>query len=84
MIFILYVQDTEVIVWDIVNEAGLFRLRGHKGVVTQAQFLSTRNILITRSVKYSPHLLESVTATFVLTTVCLKQNYFALYCIANI
>jgi U3 small nucleolar RNA-associated protein 12 len=41
-------QDTEVIVWDIVNEAGMFRLRGHKGVVTQAKFLQTKDVLITR------------------------------------
>ena len=41
-------QDTDVIVWDIVSEAGLFRLRGHKGEVTQCRFLTCRNVLITR------------------------------------
>lgn len=27
-------QDTDVIVWDVVAEAGLFRLRAHTGQVT--------------------------------------------------
>lgn len=26
-------QDTDVIVWDVVTQAGLFRLRGHHGQV---------------------------------------------------
>lgn len=26
-------QDTDVIVWDVVAQAGLFRLRGHHGQV---------------------------------------------------
>ena len=41
-------QDTDVVVWDIINESGLYRLRGHKGMISQAQFLATKNILITR------------------------------------
>lgn len=41
-------QDTDVIVWDIVNESGLYRLRGHKDVVTQALFLRDRNLLVSR------------------------------------
>ena len=45
---VLSFQDTDVIVWDIVSEAGLFRLRGHKGEVTQCRFLSCRNVLVTR------------------------------------
>ena len=26
-------QDTDIVVWDIVSQAGLFRLRGHHGQV---------------------------------------------------
>lgn len=29
-------QDTDVIVWDVVAQAGLFRLRGHHGQVRTA------------------------------------------------
>jgi WD40 repeat protein len=28
-------QDTDIVVWDIVSQAGLFRLRGHHGQVRQ-------------------------------------------------
>lgn len=41
-------QDTDVIVWDVINESGLYRLRGHKDAVTRALFLKGRNLLITR------------------------------------
>ena len=40
-------QDTGVVLWDVVNEAGLYRLRGHSKEVMQARFLSERNLLIT-------------------------------------
>lgn len=40
-------QDTDVIVWDIINECGLYRLRGHKDVITQALFLKDKNLLVT-------------------------------------
>lgn len=45
---LLLPQDTDVIVWDVINESGLYRLRGHKDAVTQALFLKERNLLITR------------------------------------
>ena len=32
-------QDTDIIVWDLVAEVGLYKLRGHKGQVTGIQFL---------------------------------------------
>jgi len=41
-------QDTDVVVWDVVAEAGMYRLRGHKGQVTQARFMQRCNVLITR------------------------------------
>lgn len=41
-------QDTDVIVWDIINECGLYRLRGHKDVITQALFVKDKNLLVTR------------------------------------
>ncbi|GAB6030553.1 Dip2/Utp12 protein [Chamberlinius hualienensis] len=41
-------MDTEVVLWDIVNESGVFRLKGHKGVVTQCHFLNS-NTAVTSS-----------------------------------
>ncbi|KAI5123399.1 hypothetical protein M0805_006107 [Coniferiporia weirii] len=32
-------QDTDLILWDVVGEAGLFRLRGHRDQITGARFL---------------------------------------------
>jgi WD40 repeat protein len=29
-------QDTDIVVWDVVSQAGLFRLRGHHGQVCQS------------------------------------------------
>jgi WD40 repeat protein len=43
-------QDTDVIVWDIVNESGLYRLKGHKGQITQAMFLKEKNVIVSRCV----------------------------------
>jgi U3 small nucleolar RNA-associated protein 12 len=40
--------DTDLIVWDVVNETGLFRLRGHKGAVTDCVFIGD-NILLSSS-----------------------------------
>uniref|UniRef100_A0A8C9TQ69 WD repeat domain 3 n=1 Tax=Scleropages formosus TaxID=113540 RepID=A0A8C9TQ69_SCLFO len=40
-------QDTDVIVWDLINECGLYRLKGHKDAVTQALFLKDKNLLVT-------------------------------------
>ena len=54
-----------MIVWDIINESGLFRLKGHKGVVTQTRFLTSKNILISRYI-----LLIFATENI------LKNNYF--------
>ena len=48
MVDLVFIQDTDVIIWDIINEAGLFRLKGHKGPVTQALFMKEKNIMITR------------------------------------
>ena len=44
----IIIQDTDVVVWDLVNESGLYRLKGHKGPITQCHFLKERNMLITR------------------------------------
>lgn len=32
-------QDTDIVVWDLVSEVGLFKLRGHKNQITGLQFL---------------------------------------------
>uniref|UniRef100_A0A671UEI5 WD repeat domain 3 n=1 Tax=Sparus aurata TaxID=8175 RepID=A0A671UEI5_SPAAU len=42
-------KDTDVIVWDIINECGLYRLRGHKDVISEALFLKDKNLLVTSS-----------------------------------
>uniref|UniRef100_A0A5F8H4M2 WD repeat domain 3 n=1 Tax=Monodelphis domestica TaxID=13616 RepID=A0A5F8H4M2_MONDO len=40
-------KDTDVIVWDVINESGLYRLKGHKDAITQVLFLREKNLLIT-------------------------------------
>lgn len=43
-------KDTEIVVWDVVSECGLFRLKGHKHVITQVKFLpSNPSILVSSS-----------------------------------
>ncbi|KAF8592773.1 WD40 repeat-like protein [Ramaria rubella] len=37
-------QDTTVILWDIIGEVGLFRLRGHRDQVTSIRFLNVESI----------------------------------------
>ena len=32
-------KDTDIIIWDLVAEIGLFKLRGHKGQITNLEFL---------------------------------------------
>ena len=32
-------RDTDIVIWDVVGEAGLFRLRGHRDQVTALAFL---------------------------------------------
>jgi U3 small nucleolar RNA-associated protein 12 len=34
-------KDTDIILWDVAAEAGLFRLRGHSGQVTDLAFIGT-------------------------------------------
>lgn len=38
-----------VIVWDVINESGLYKLKGHKGPITNGMFMKSRNVLITSS-----------------------------------
>jgi U3 small nucleolar RNA-associated protein 12 len=33
-------KDTDIIVWDLISEVGLFKLRGHKDQITSLHFLS--------------------------------------------
>ncbi|KAL4429403.1 hypothetical protein ABPG77_005177 [Micractinium sp. CCAP 211/92] len=35
-------KDTDVVVWDVAGEAGLYRLRGHRGQVTDLAFVEGR------------------------------------------
>jgi U3 small nucleolar RNA-associated protein 12 len=39
-------KDTELVVWDLVGECGLFRLKGHKSPINKAIFMNSKNILI--------------------------------------
>lgn len=41
-------KDTEIVVWDLVGECGLFRLKGHKAPITNVLFVPNRNILVSR------------------------------------
>jgi U3 small nucleolar RNA-associated protein 12 len=42
-------QDTDVIVWDVVAEAGVVRLHGHTGPVTDLAHLASENLLFSAS-----------------------------------
>ena len=35
--------------WDVINECGLFKLKGHKGPITSLNFDSDRNVLVSSS-----------------------------------
>jgi U3 small nucleolar RNA-associated protein 12 len=39
-------KDTELVVWDLIGECGLFRLKGHKAPINKAIFMSKLNVLI--------------------------------------
>jgi len=38
-------DDGEIVIWDVVSERGMVRLRGHKGKITRLHFLKHRNIV---------------------------------------
>lgn len=43
-------KDAVIILWDVVGEAGMFRLKGHKGAVTRCRFMRRRpNVLVSSS-----------------------------------
>lgn len=42
-------QDTDIVVWDVSAESGLFKLRGHRGQVTGLVFLTGSSYLVTVS-----------------------------------
>ncbi|OAF70158.1 hypothetical protein A3Q56_02096 [Intoshia linei] len=42
-------QDTFIILWDIVGECGIIKLKGHKGAITQLRFSKNGNILFSSS-----------------------------------
>ncbi|CAF0863198.1 unnamed protein product [Adineta steineri] len=42
-------KDTDIIAWDLITEAGLYRLRGHKAPVTKVIIMSTQSVLISSS-----------------------------------
>ena len=39
-------KDTDLVLWDLVSESGLFRLKGHKSPIKKAIFINKYNILI--------------------------------------
>lgn len=46
---IFYLQDTEVILWDVVSETGIARFSGHKGVITSVLFINGKNCIVSSS-----------------------------------
>jgi U3 small nucleolar RNA-associated protein 12 len=43
-------KDTCIIIWDVVNECGLYRLKAHKSPITRVSFMKSRpNILVSSS-----------------------------------
>jgi WD40 repeat protein len=47
--YLCALQDTEMIVWDIIAECGQHRLSGHKGAITQVCFMQDVPVLISSS-----------------------------------
>lgn len=41
--------DTEIVVWDVWEQEGFCRLKGHNGAITQCHFLNQKNVLISCS-----------------------------------
>lgn len=39
-------KDTDIVLWDLVDECGLFRLKGHKSPISNAIFMTKHNIII--------------------------------------
>ena len=42
-------KDTEIVLWDVVGQAGLFRLKGHTGQVTDLAFVDRHHALVSSS-----------------------------------
>ncbi|KAG2348789.1 WD40 repeat-like protein [Suillus weaverae] len=57
-------QDTDIIVWDVVAEAGLYRLRGHRNQITTVRFLSEPELPSTSTGSCSHMLLTTSKDTF--------------------
>ncbi|KAG6813504.1 hypothetical protein H0H92_010529 [Tricholoma furcatifolium] len=57
-------QDTDLIMWDVVAEAGLFRLRGHRDQITSIQFLTPADLPSTSTASATGLLLTSSKDTF--------------------
>ncbi len=41
-------KDCEIVVWDLINESGLYRLKGHKASISSASFIKESKILVSR------------------------------------
>ncbi|KAK8754091.1 hypothetical protein OTU49_010367, partial [Cherax quadricarinatus] len=39
-------SDGEIVIWDVVSERGMVRLKGHKGKITRIRFLQNRNVIV--------------------------------------
>ncbi|CAF0914831.1 unnamed protein product [Rotaria sordida] len=42
-------KDTDIIAWDLITEAGLYRLRGHKAPITKVIIMASQSVLISSS-----------------------------------
>ena len=52
-------KDTDVVVWDVAAETGLFRLRGHRGQITDVAFVDRLNKLVSSSKDEQVRVLEA-------------------------
>lgn len=41
--------DGDIVVWDVIGEAGIYRLKGHKGAITGLQFAPKHSLLLSSS-----------------------------------
>ncbi|XP_042222099.1 WD repeat-containing protein 3-like [Homarus americanus] len=39
-------NDGEIVIWDVVSERGMVRLKGHKGKITRLRFLLNHNVIV--------------------------------------
>jgi len=71
-------NDTDVIMWDVVAEAGVVRLHGHSGPVTDCAHVSEHNLLLTCSKDHLLKLWDLETQHCVQTVVGHRAEMYAM------